>query len=87
VVLYSPPKVIVSGMLHCQFCEDIDNLMRQMSTSEKVRDVSGVELLMNNHQGHKAEIDVREDNFGDSRVWAKNCYHRVIVLRMRLRRS
>jgi len=40
-------------------------LMRQMSTSEKPRDVSGVELLMNNHQGHKAEIDAREDNFGD----------------------
>merc|ERR1711892_1266870 len=39
--------------------------MRQMSTSEKPRDVSGVELLMNNHQGHKAEIDAREDNFGD----------------------
>ena len=35
-----------------------------MSTSEKPRDVSGVELLMNNHQGHKAEIDAREDNFG-----------------------
>merc|ERR1719334_3111805 len=39
--------------------------MRHMSTSEKPRDVSGVELLMNNHQGHKAEIDAREDNFGD----------------------
>ena len=36
-----------------------------MSTSEKPRDVSGVELLMNNHQGHKAEIDAREDNFAD----------------------
>ena len=36
-----------------------------MSTSEKPRDVSGVELLMNNHQGHKAEIDAREDNFGE----------------------
>ena len=36
-----------------------------MSTSEKPRDVSGVELLMNNHQGHKAEIDTREDIFGD----------------------
>ncbi|CAB4064555.1 SPTB [Lepeophtheirus salmonis] len=34
-----------------------------MSTSEKPRDVSGVELLMNNHQGHKCEIDAREDNF------------------------
>lgn len=26
------------------------------------RDVSGVELLMNNHQSLKAEIDAREDN-------------------------
>jgi len=37
----------------------MDDLMRQMKTSEKPRDVSGVELLMNNHQGHKAEIDAR----------------------------
>merc|ERR1712165_426812 len=43
----------------------MEDLMRQMSTSEKPRDVSGVELLMNNHQGHKAEIDAREDNFAD----------------------
>merc|ERR1719414_97168 len=43
----------------------MDDLMRQMTTSEKPRDVSGVELLMNNHQGHKAEIDAREDNFSD----------------------
>merc|ERR1719410_1961962 len=43
----------------------MEDLMRQMSPSEKPRDVSGVELLMNNHQGHKAEIDAREDNFGD----------------------
>ena len=28
----------------------MDDLMRQMKTSEKPRDVSGVELLMNNHQ-------------------------------------
>eukprot|EP00095_Tigriopus_kingsejongensis_P000631 maker-scaffold275_size226830-snap-gene-1.25 protein:Tk00631 transcript:maker-scaffold275_size226830-snap-gene-1.25-mRNA-1 annotation:"spectrin beta chain" len=41
----------------------MDDLTRQMSTSEKPRDVSGVELLMNNHQGHKAEIDTREENF------------------------
>ena len=26
-------------------------------------DVSGVELLMNNHQGLKAEIDARAENF------------------------
>ena len=44
----------------------MDNLMRSMSTSEKPRDVSGVELLMNNHQEHKAGIDAREDNRGDS---------------------
>lgn len=27
------------------------------------RDVSSVELLMNNHQGIKAEIDARNDSF------------------------
>lgn len=31
--------------------------------SLSLRDVSGVELLMNNHQSLKAEIDAREDNF------------------------
>ena len=35
----------------------MDDLMRQMKTSEKPRDVSGVELLMNNHQvRYKAKI-------------------------------
>jgi len=42
----------------------MEDLVRQMNTSEKPRDVSGVELLMNNHQSLKAEIDTREDNFG-----------------------
>ncbi|XP_065331438.1 spectrin beta chain isoform X2 [Cloeon dipterum] len=41
----------------------MDDVIRQMNTSEKARDVSGVELLMNNHQSLKAEIDAREDNF------------------------
>lgn len=41
----------------------MDDVVRQMNTSEKPRDVSGVELLMNNHQSLKAEIDAREDNF------------------------
>uniref|UniRef100_A0A1A9URJ1 Spectrin beta chain n=1 Tax=Glossina austeni TaxID=7395 RepID=A0A1A9URJ1_GLOAU len=41
----------------------MEDLVRQMNTSEKPRDVSGVELLMNNHQSLKAEIDTREDNF------------------------
>ncbi|XP_076312784.1 spectrin beta chain-like isoform X3 [Tachypleus tridentatus] len=40
----------------------MDDVIRQMNTSEKPRDVSGVELLMNNHQSLKAEIDAREDN-------------------------
>lgn len=41
----------------------MDDVVRLMNTSEKPRDVSGVELLMNNHQSLKAEIDAREDNF------------------------
>uniref|UniRef100_A0A0K8SEL8 Spectrin beta chain n=2 Tax=Lygus hesperus TaxID=30085 RepID=A0A0K8SEL8_LYGHE len=41
----------------------MDDVIRQMNTTEKPRDVSGVELLMNNHQSLKAEIDTREDNF------------------------
>ncbi|KAK2182078.1 hypothetical protein NP493_368g02093 [Ridgeia piscesae] len=35
----------------------------QMSTQEKPRDVSGVELLMNYHQSVKAEIDSRDEKF------------------------
>ncbi|KFM78213.1 Spectrin beta chain, partial [Stegodyphus mimosarum] len=40
----------------------MEDIVRKMNTSEKPRDVSGVELLMNNHQSLKAEIDAREDN-------------------------
>ncbi|XP_071041629.1 spectrin beta chain [Parasteatoda tepidariorum] len=40
----------------------MEETVRMMNTSEKPRDVSGVELLMNNHQSLKAEIDTREDN-------------------------
>merc|ERR550539_1775637 len=54
----------------------MDDLMRQMKTSEKPRDVSGVELLMNNHQGHKAEIDAREDNFGECVTLGKELLNR-----------
>ncbi|CAL8080889.1 unnamed protein product [Calicophoron daubneyi] len=35
----------------------------EMASKEKPRDVSGVELLMNNHRSLKAEIDAREENF------------------------
>ena len=41
----------------------MDDLVRHMESSEKPKDVSGVELLMNNHQSLKAEIDAREENF------------------------
>lgn len=41
----------------------MSDINRQMVTSDKPRDVSGVELLMNNHQGLKAEIDSRDENF------------------------
>nr|XP_034832695.1 spectrin beta chain isoform X2 [Maniola hyperantus] len=41
----------------------MDDVVRSMNTGEKPRDVSGVELLMNNHQSLKAEIETREDNF------------------------
>ena len=41
----------------------MDDIQRQMATQDKPRDVSGVELLMNNHQSLKAEIDAREENF------------------------
>lgn len=41
----------------------MDDIVRQMNTSEKPKDVSGVELLMNNHQSLKSEIDARDDNF------------------------
>merc|ERR1712223_1589362 len=54
----------------------MDDLMRQMKTSEKPRDVSGVELLMNNHQGHKAEIEARQDNFEDCKGLGKELLSR-----------
>ena len=38
-------------------------MILQMDTQERPRDVSGVELLMNNHQSLKAEIDARDENF------------------------
>ncbi|GMR59132.1 hypothetical protein PMAYCL1PPCAC_29327 [Pristionchus mayeri] len=41
----------------------MDEVKREMNTHERPRDVSGVELLMNNHQSLKAEVDAREDSF------------------------
>ena len=51
--LYNDFKVIINFVaLYYIFC-----------SLNFCRDVSGVELLMNNHQSLKAEIDAREDNF------------------------
>lgn len=41
----------------------METQMRQMRNDDKPRDVSGVELLINNHQSLKAEIDARVENF------------------------
>ncbi|CAF2887520.1 unnamed protein product [Rotaria sp. Silwood2] len=41
----------------------MDGMIRQMNNSDKPHDVSGVDLLMNNHQSLKAEIDARQENF------------------------
>nr|CDS28968.2 spectrin beta chain [Hymenolepis microstoma] len=41
----------------------MDTIRTEMTIKEKPRDVSGVELLMNNHKSLKAEIDAREENF------------------------
>ncbi|CAF3118800.1 unnamed protein product [Rotaria socialis] len=41
----------------------MDVMIRQMNNSDKPHDVSGVDLLINNHQSLKAEIDARQENF------------------------
>ncbi|XP_038072907.1 spectrin beta chain, non-erythrocytic 1-like isoform X2 [Patiria miniata] len=41
----------------------MEDVIQQIITQEKARDVSGVELLMNQHQNVKAEIDTRDDSF------------------------
>ncbi|KAM6977452.1 spectrin beta chain, non-erythrocytic 1-like [Aplochiton taeniatus] len=41
----------------------MEDVVRLIQAQENPRDVSSVELLMNNHQGIKAEIDARNDSF------------------------
>lgn len=41
----------------------MDDVILGIKTEEKADDVSGVELLMNQHQSVKAEIDSRDDSF------------------------
>lgn len=50
----------------------MDHMIRQMNTTEKPRDVSGVELLMNNHQSLKAEIEARQDNIASTTALGKD---------------
>ncbi|XP_061173787.1 spectrin beta chain-like isoform X2 [Saccostrea echinata] len=54
----------------------MDDIIRQMKTQEKPRDVSGVDLLINNHQSLKAEIDAREENFAICINLGKNLLER-----------
>ncbi|XP_028314612.1 spectrin beta chain, non-erythrocytic 1-like isoform X2 [Gouania willdenowi] len=41
----------------------MENMIRLIESQENPRDVSSVELLMNDHQGIKAEIDARNNSF------------------------
>ncbi|XP_078720706.1 spectrin beta chain, non-erythrocytic 1-like isoform X1 [Lampetra fluviatilis] len=41
----------------------MEGVRRQIDAQESPRDVSSVELLMNSHQGIKAEVDTRNDSF------------------------
>ncbi|XP_071833448.1 spectrin beta chain, non-erythrocytic 1-like isoform X4 [Apostichopus japonicus] len=41
----------------------MDDVILSIKTEEKADDVSGVELMMNQHQSIKAEIDSRDDSF------------------------
>uniref|UniRef100_A0A7E4USX4 Spectrin beta chain n=1 Tax=Panagrellus redivivus TaxID=6233 RepID=A0A7E4USX4_PANRE len=50
----------------------MDEVKREMTSQERPRDVSGVELLMNNHQSLKAEIDTREINFASCITLGRN---------------
>lgn len=43
----------------------MEETIRQMNTSEKPRDVSGIEILMNQHQQLKSEIDSRDSSFDE----------------------
>lgn len=43
--------------------ENLTAVKPEICVSGHFRDVSSVELLMNNHQGIKAEIDARNDSF------------------------
>lgn len=44
-------------------CRSVCKCKSEIRVSGHFRDVSSVELLMNNHQGIKAEIDARNDSF------------------------
>uniref|UniRef100_A0A914C484 Spectrin beta chain n=1 Tax=Acrobeloides nanus TaxID=290746 RepID=A0A914C484_9BILA len=54
----------------------MDEVKREMTSQERPKDVSGVELLMNNHQSLKAEIDTREENFHECITLGRNLLDR-----------
>ena len=57
----------------------METQMLQMRNEDKPRDVSGVELLINNHQSLKAEIDARAENFTICLNLGKDLINRRII--------
>ena len=55
-------SLLVLFLFHCKKCVNLFFKQKNVLFSS-CSDVSGVELLMNNHQSLKAEIDARGDNF------------------------
>ncbi|XP_078593453.1 spectrin beta chain, non-erythrocytic 1-like isoform X47 [Branchiostoma floridae x Branchiostoma japonicum] len=43
----------------------MEGIIRQINTDERPRDVSGVELLMDNHRSVEAEINARDESFAE----------------------
>uniref|UniRef100_A0AC35TJQ1 Spectrin beta chain n=1 Tax=Rhabditophanes sp. KR3021 TaxID=114890 RepID=A0AC35TJQ1_9BILA len=54
----------------------MDEVKREMSSHDRPKDVSGVELLMNNHQSLKAEVDARESNFSQCLTLGRDLLNR-----------
>ncbi|XP_015748733.1 PREDICTED: spectrin beta chain, non-erythrocytic 1-like [Acropora digitifera] len=50
----------------------MNDMLKQILTYEKAKDVPGVEVLMEQHQNRKVEIDAREDSFQDVVKMGKN---------------
>ncbi|ESO05968.1 hypothetical protein HELRODRAFT_105953 [Helobdella robusta] len=54
----------------------VSDMQRQIYVTDKPRDVSGVELLINSHMGLKAEFDARDENFTICTNLGKELFYR-----------